>query len=111
MLKVSSHTKSDKKFSSILKIKVVPMVFCFCKKHIPRRKMKLDGLMILIVRFIIPTINLVHAVYLLLFFDRIIYTARKKASDKHGRILIIEALVEDTEFILISITLIPRMIN
>ena len=48
---------------------------------------------------------------LIAFFDRIIYTARKKVSDKHGRILSTEALVEDAEFILISITLMPRMIN
>ena len=67
MLKVSSHIKSDEKFSGILKIKVVPMVFCFCKKHIPHSKMKLDGLMILMARYIIPTVTLIHAVFLLLF--------------------------------------------
>ena len=37
------------------------------------------------------------------FFSSIIYTVRKKASDKHRRILIMEALVEDTEFILINL--------
>ena len=37
------------------------------------------------------------------FFGSIIYTVRKKASDKHRRILIMEALVEDTEFILINL--------
>ena len=65
MLKVSSNIKSDLKFPSILKIKVVPMAFYFCKKHIPRRKMKLDGMMILMVRYIIPTVNLIHALLLL----------------------------------------------
>ena len=35
------------------------------------------------------------------FYGSITYTVRKKASDKHGRILIIEALIDDTEFILI----------
>ena len=67
MLKVSSHIKSDQKFSGILKIKVVLMAFYFCKKHIPRRKMKFDGVMILMVRYIIPTVNLIHAVFLLPF--------------------------------------------
>ena len=79
------------------------MVFCFCKKHIPQRKMKLYRLMILMVRYIIPTVNLIHAVFLLLFFVSTIYTVRKKAPDKHGRILIIAALIEDTEFILINL--------
>ena len=79
------------------------MVFCFCKKHIPQRKMKLYRLMILMVRYIIPTVNLIHAVFLLLFFVSIIYTVRKKAPGKHGRILIIAALIEDTEFILINL--------
>ena len=36
-------------------------------------------------------------------FGSITYTVRKKASDKHGRILIIEALIDDTEFILINL--------
>ena len=36
------------------------------------------------------------------FFGSITYTVTKKASDKHGQILIIEALIDDTEFILIS---------
>ena len=31
------------------------------------------------------------------------YSVRKKASDKHGQILIIEALIEDTKFILINL--------
>ena len=31
------------------------------------------------------------------------YTVGKKASYKHGRILIIEALIDDTEFILINL--------
>ena len=31
------------------------------------------------------------------------YTVRKKASDKHGQILIMEALIEDTKFILINL--------
>ena len=79
------------------------MVFCFCKKHIQQRKMKLYRLMTLMVRYIIPTVKLIHAVFLLLFFVSIIYTVRKKAPDKHGRILIIEALIEDTEFILINL--------
>ena len=79
------------------------MAFCFCKKYIPQRKMKLDGMMILMVRYIIPTVNLTHAVFLLLFFGSIMYAVRKKASDKHGRILIIEALIDDTEFILINL--------
>ena len=41
------------------------------------------------------------------------YTVMKKASDKKAQILIIEALINDTEFMLINfcITLIPRMIN
>ena len=37
------------------------------------------------------------------FFGSITYTVRKKASDKHGRILILEALIDDTEFILINL--------
>ena len=32
------------------------------------------------------------------------YSVRKKASDKHGQILIIEALIEDTKFILINLS-------
>ena len=49
---------------------------------------------------------------LIAFFCSIMYTVRKKASDKHGRTLIIEALIDDTELILYEcITLIPRMIN
>ena len=40
---------------------------------------------------------------LIAFFVSIIYTVRKKAPDKHGRISIIEALIEDTEFILINL--------
>ena len=79
------------------------MVFCFCKKHIPQRKMKLYRLMILMVRYIIPTVNLIHAVFLLFFFGSIIYTVMKKAFDKRGRILIIEALIEDAEFVLINL--------
>ena len=75
--------------------------------------MKLDGMMILMVRYIISTVNLIHAVFLSLFFGNITYTVRKKAYDKHGRVLILGALTDDTEFILklICITLIPRMIN
>ena len=37
------------------------------------------------------------------FFGSITYTVRKKVSDKHGLILIIEALIEDTEFTLIHL--------
>ena len=37
----------------------------------------------------------------MVFYGSITYIVRKKASDKHGRILIIEALIDDTEFILI----------
>ena len=33
---------------------------------------------------------------LIAFFGSITYTVRKKASDKHGRILIIEALIDGT---------------
>ena len=40
---------------------------------------------------------------LIAFFGSIMYAVRKKASDKHGRILIIEALIDDTEFILINL--------
>ena len=46
--------------------------------------------MILIVRYIIPAVNLINAV-------------RNKASDKQGRILIIDALIDDTEFMLINL--------
>ena len=31
------------------------------------------------------------------------YTVKKKASDNHGQISIIEALIDDTEFILINL--------
>ena len=31
------------------------------------------------------------------------YTVRKRVADKHGRILIIEALIEDTGFMLINL--------
>ena len=37
------------------------------------------------------------------FFGSITYTVRKKTSDKHGHILIIEGLNDDTEFILINL--------
>ena len=37
------------------------------------------------------------------FFGSITYTVRKKACDKHGQILIKEALIDDTEFILINL--------
>ena len=47
-------------------------------------------MMILIVRYIIPAVNLINAV-------------RNKASDKQGRILIIDALIDDTEFMLINL--------
>ena len=79
------------------------MAFYFCKKHIPQRKMKLDGMRILLFRYIIPTINLIHAVFLLLFLGSITYTVSEKASDKHGKTLIIEALIDDTEFLLINL--------
>ena len=38
--------------------------------------------------------------FLIAFLGSITYTDRKKASDKHGQILIIESLIDDTEFIL-----------
>ena len=75
----------------------------FCKKHIPRRKMKLDGVIILMVRYTIPTVNLVHAVFLLLFLVALRILLGTKGSDKHGRILIPEALIDDTEFMLITL--------
>ena len=37
------------------------------------------------------------------FFGSIKYTVKKKAFDKNGRILVIEALIDDTEFILINL--------
>ena len=37
------------------------------------------------------------------FFGSITYTVRKKASDKLGRLLILAALIDDTEFILINL--------
>ena len=37
------------------------------------------------------------------FFGSITYTVWKKASDRHGRILIIEALTDDTEFVSINL--------
>ena len=37
---------------------------------------------------------------LIAFYSSVTYTVTKKASDKHGQILIIEALIDDTEFIL-----------
>ena len=40
---------------------------------------------------------------LIAFFGRILYTVRKKASDKNGRILILEAFIDDTEFILLNL--------
>ena len=48
---------------------------------------------------------------LIAFYGSKTYTARKKVSDKHGQIFVLEALINDTEFILICIVLIPRMIN
>ena len=85
-------------------IKVVPMAFCFCKKHIPQRKMK-DW-----IRLIDDFNGQIHYSHgksnscgvLIAFFGSIIYTVKKRASDKHGRILII-ALIEDTELILINL--------
>ena len=44
------------------------MTFYFCKDHILRRKMKLDGMMILIVREIIPMVDIIRTVFLLLFW-------------------------------------------
>ena len=40
---------------------------------------------------------------LIAFYGSITYTVRKEASDKNGRILIIEALIDYTEFILINL--------
>ena len=40
---------------------------------------------------------------LIAFFGNITYTVRKKASDKHGRVLILEPLTDDPEFILINL--------
>ena len=40
---------------------------------------------------------------LIAFFGSIMYTVRKRVADKHGRILIIEALIEDTGFMLINL--------
>ena len=37
------------------------------------------------------------------FFGSITYIVKKKASDRHGRILIIEALTDDTEFVSINL--------
>ena len=37
------------------------------------------------------------------FFGSITYTVRKKASDNFGRILIIEVLIDDFEFILVKL--------
>ena len=37
------------------------------------------------------------------FFGSITYTVRRKASYKHGQILIIEPLIDNTEFILINL--------
>ena len=37
------------------------------------------------------------------FFGSIKYTVKKKAFDKNGRILVIEALIDDTELILINL--------
>ena len=50
------------------------MTFHFSKKYIPRRKIKLDGIMILVVTGIIPMVNLIHAMFL---FRSIMYTVRK----------------------------------
>ena len=49
--------------------------------------------------------------FLIALFGSTTYTVRKKASDKPGQILIIEALIDDIEFILICITLMSRMVN
>ena len=67
MLKVSSHIKSDIIFFEYLKSKSDPIGMYFCKKHIPRMKIKLDEMMISIIRYIIFTVNLSHAVFLLRF--------------------------------------------
>lgn len=37
------------------------------------------------------------------FFGRMTYTVRKKACDKHGQVLIIEAWIGDTEFLLFKL--------
>ena len=83
------------------------MTFYFSKKHIPRMKMKLDGMMILKVRCIILTVNQIQVVFTCCsycsFLSSIALTVRKKASDNHGRILILEALIDDNEFILINL--------
>ena len=42
---------------------------------------------------------------LISFLGRITYTVKKKVFDKHGRTLIIEALIDNIKFILIYMTL------
>ena len=71
---ISNNVKGiqpNKKRLKILKYpkkKFILMEFRFCKEHIPRWKMRLDGMVILMDRYIIPMVNLIHAVFLLLFW-------------------------------------------
>ena len=86
-----------------LKNKSSPNSILFLQETHSTKEMKLDGMMILLFRYIIPTINLIHAVFLLLFLCSITYTVSGKASHKHEKTLIIEALIDDTEFFLINL--------
>ena len=79
------------------------MAFCFFKKHIPQRKIKLDGLIIFNGQIHYSHSKSNSCGVLIAFFGSIMYTVRKRVADKHGRILIIEALIEDTGFMLINL--------
>ena len=78
------------------------MAFCFCKKHSTKENE---------IRWNDDFNGQIHFSYgksnscgiLIAFFGNITYTVTNKASDKHGRIMIIKVLIADTEFMLINL--------
>ena len=78
------------------------MAFCFRKKHSTKENE---------IRWNDDFNGQIHFSYgksnscsiLIAFFGNITYTVTNKASDKHGRIMIIKVLIDDTEFILINL--------
>ena len=98
MLKVSSHIKKRLKIFEYLKNKSGPNGTLFLQETHSMKKNEIrwnddfDG-----------QIHYSHGKsnscgVLITFFGSITYTVRKKASDKHGRILIIEALIDNAPY-------------
>ena len=79
------------------------MAFGFCMKLISQRKMKLGWIDDFNGQIYYSQGKSNSCGVLIAFYSRIMYTLAKMASDKHGRNLIIEALIDDTEFIFINL--------